>query len=71
MHWPKERRQIPTYMGQPKQTHESHTSTGRKFALDEGLSHDLESVPDPFIMSILRGRCATVNDHPVLNLITQ
>ena len=27
------------------------------------------SVPDRFIMSILRGRCGTVNYHPVLNLI--
>ena len=49
--------------------HKSHTSTGRKFALVEVLSHDLESVPDRFIMSILRGRCGTVNYHPVLNLI--
>ena len=45
------------------------TSPGRKFALLEGLSHDLKSVPDRFIMSILRGRCGTVNYHPVLNLI--
>ena len=27
------------------------TSPGRKFALLEGLSHDLKSVPDRFIMS--------------------
>ena len=27
------------------------------------------SVPDRIIMSILRGRCGTVNIHPVLNLI--
>ena len=27
------------------------------------------SIPDRFIMSILRGRCGTVNYHPVLNLI--
>ena len=27
------------------------------------------SVPDRFIMSILRGRCGTVNIRPVLNLI--
>ena len=40
------------------------TSTGRKFALVEGLSHDLESVPDRFIMSLLHGRCGTVNYHP-------
>ena len=46
-----------------------YTSPGRKFALLEGLSHDLKSVPDRFIMSILRGRCGTVNYHPVLNLI--
>ena len=45
------------------------TSPGRKFALLEGLSHDLKSVPDRFIMSILCGRCGTVNYHPVLNLI--
>ena len=37
-------------------------------ALVGGLSHDLESVPDRFIMSILRGRCGTVNYHPVSNL---
>ena len=43
----------------------SHTSTGRKFALVEGLSHDSEFAPDRFIMSILRGRCGTVNYHPV------
>ena len=46
-----------------------NTSPGRKFALLEGLSHDLKSVPDRFIMSILRGRCGTVNYRPVLNLI--
>ena len=40
------------------------TSTGRKFALVEGLSHDLESVPDRFFMSILRGRCGTVKLSP-------
>ena len=45
------------------------TSPGRKFALLEGLIHDLKSVPDRFIMSILRGRCGTVNYHPVLKLI--
>ena len=55
-------------MGQPKKI-QSHTSPGRKFALLEGLSHDLKSVPDRFIMSILRGKCGTVNYHPVLNLI--
>ena len=42
----------------------AHTSTGRKFALVEGLSHDLESVPDRFFMSILRGRCGTVKLSP-------
>ena len=46
-----------------------YTSPGRKFALLEGLSNDLKSVPDRFIMSILCGRCGTVNYHPVLNLI--
>ena len=51
------------------QENTSHTSPGRKFALLEGLSHDLKSVPDRFIMSILCGRCGTVNYHPVLNLI--
>ena len=55
--------------GNPRKKHKSHTSTGRTFALVEGLSHDLESVPDRFIMSILRGRCGTVNYPPVLNLI--
>ena len=54
--------------GNPKK-YKSHTSPGRKFALLEGLSHDLKSVPDRFIMSILRGRCGTVNYHPALNLI--
>ena len=54
--------------GNPRK-YKSHTSPGRKFALLEGLSHDLKSVPDRFIMSILRGRCGTVNYHPVLNLI--
>ena len=54
--------------GNPRK-YKSHTSPGRKFALLEGLSHDLQSVPDPFIMSILRGRCGTVNYQPVLNLI--
>ena len=34
------------------------------FAVVEGLSQDLESVPDRFIMSILCGRCGTVNYHP-------
>ena len=52
-----------------RRKYKSHTSPGRKFALLEGLSHDLKSVPDRFIMSILRGRCGTVNYHPVLNLI--
>ena len=42
--------------GNPRK-YKSHTSPGRKFALLEGLSHDLKSVPDRFIMSILRGRC--------------
>ena len=55
-------------MGQPKKIQKPHI-TRRKFALLEGLSHDLKSVPDRFIMSILRGRCGTVNYHPVLNLI--
>ena len=41
-------------MGQPKKIQKSHI-TGQ-FALLEGLSHDLKSVPDRFIMSILRGR---------------
>ena len=54
------------YSLEPRYT--KHTSTGRKFALVGGLSHDLESVPDRLIMSIMRGRCATVNYHPVLNL---
>ena len=29
------------------------------------------SVPDRFIMSISRGRCGTVNIHPVFKLINQ
>ena len=41
-----------------------YTSAGRKFALAEGLSHDLESVPDRFLMSILHGRCGTVKLSP-------
>ena len=41
-----------------------YTSAGRKFALAEGLSHDLESVPDRFFMSILHGRCGTVKLSP-------
>ena len=53
--------------GNPRKTQKSHFN--RKFALVEVLSHDLESAPDRFIMSILRGRCGTVNYHPVLNLI--
>ena len=48
--------------------YKSHTSAGIEFALVEGLSHELESVADRFIMSILRGRCGTSNDHPVLKL---
>ena len=54
--------------GNPRK-YKSHTLPGRKFALLEGLIHDLKSVPDRFIMSILRGRCGTVNYHPVLKLI--
>ena len=54
--------------GNPRK-YKSHTLAGRKFALLEGLIHDLKSVPDRFIMSILRGRCGTVNYHPVLKLI--
>ena len=46
-----------------------HTSAGIQFALVEGLGHELESVADRFIISILRGRCGTVNYHLVLNLI--
>ena len=55
-------------MGLPKK-YKSHTSTGIQIAMVEGLSHKLESVADRFIISILRGRCGTVNYHPVLNLI--
>ena len=40
--------------------HIMYTSAGRKFALLEGLSHDLKSAPDRFIMSILRGRCRSI-----------
>ena len=46
-----------------------HTSTERKCALLEGLGVMTWSVPDRIIMSILRGRCGTVNIHAVLNLI--
>ena len=45
-------------------TKKTYTSTGRKFAIVEGLSHDLESVPDRFFMFILRGRCGTVKLSP-------
>ena len=48
-----------------------HTSTGIQFALVEGLSHELESVSDRFIMSILLGRCGTVNCHPVFKRINK
>ena len=51
---------------QPIKPNPKNTSTGRKFALVEGLRHDLESVPDGFVMSILSGRCGTVNYHPFL-----
>ena len=47
----------------------SHTLAGRKFALLEGLSHDLESVPDRFIVSIFRGRCGTVKLSPRFKVI--
>ena len=73
-HWPKERliwnfiAKFGELWGNPRK-YKSHTLPGRKFALLEGLSHDLKSVPDRFIMSILRGRCGTVNYHPVLKLI--
>ena len=56
--------------GNPRK-YKSHTLAGRKFALLEGLIHDLKSVPDRFIMSILRGRCGTVNYHPVLYKINK
>ena len=46
-----------------QEKHKSHTSTGKKRALVDGLSHDLGTVPDRFTMSILRGRCGTVNYH--------
>ena len=39
-------------------------SAGRKLALVEGLSHDLELAPDRFFMSTLRGRCGTVKLSP-------
>ena len=48
-----------------------HTSTGIQFALVEGLSHELESVVDRFIISILLGRCGTVNCHPVFKRINK
>ena len=56
--------------GNPRK-YKSPTLAGRKFALLEGLIHDLKSVPDRFIMSILRGRCGTVNYHPVLYKINK
>ena len=73
-HWPKERRDLEfvakfgELWGNPRK-YKNHTLPGRKFALLEGLIHDLKSVPDRFIMSILRGRCGTVNHYPVLKLI--
>ena len=72
--WPKERliwnfiAKFAELWGNPRK-YKSHTLPETKFALLEGLSHDLKSVPDRFIMSILRGRCGTVNCHPVLKLI--
>ena len=57
--------------GNPRKIQKSSHFNGRDFALVEGWSHDLESVPDRFIMSILRGRCGTVNYHPVSNLINK
>ena len=51
--------------------YKSHTSAGIEFALVEGLSHELESVADRFIMSILLGRCGTVNCHLVFKRINQ
>ena len=50
-----------------QEKYKSHTSVGRKFAPVEGLSHDL--VCTAIYLFILRGRCGTVNYHPVLNLI--
>ena len=56
--------------GNPRK-YKSHTSAEIKFALVEGLSYELESVADRFIMSILRGRCGTSNDHPVFKQINK
>ena len=56
--------------GYPRK-YKSHTSAGIEFGLVEGLSHELESVADRFIMSILRGRCGAANYHPVLSLINK
>ena len=73
-HWPKERLiwnlqpNLERYGATQENTKVTHLP-GRKFALLEGLIHDLKSVPDRFFMSILRGRCGTVNYHPVLKLI--
>ena len=58
-------------MGQPKKIQKPHFSRNIEFGLVEGLSHELESVADRFIMSILRGRCGTSNDHLVLKLINK
>ena len=41
--------------GAIRENHKTHTSTGRKFALVEGLNHDLESMPDRLIIHILYG----------------
>ena len=51
------------FWGNPKK-YKGHTSTGRKFAPVEGLSHDSESVPDRIFVSTLRGRCGTVKLSP-------
>ena len=51
-----------------QEKHKSHTSTGRNLRLLKVWVMTW-SVPDRIIMSILRGRCGTVNIHPVLNLI--
>ena len=78
-HWPKERRwlgicsQIWSAMGQPRQPKKN-----TKVTLQQEESLRLLkvwvmtwSVPDQFIMSILRGRCGMVNIHPVLNKKTK
>ena len=48
-----------------------HTSAGKQSVLVEGLSHDLESVPDRFSCPFCVAGVGRSNYQPVLNLINQ